>query len=67
MSDGLTPYHLSEIKGAMNVSLSSFDHENLVVQEPRWFKKLTGYRAHKRYHAGDVTQALLLLALSPES
>ncbi len=64
LSDGLTPYHLSEIPGAMNVSLHSFDHENLVVQEPMWFKKLTGYRAHKKYHAGDVTEALLLLATS---
>ncbi len=63
LSDGLTPYHLSEIPGAINVSLSSFDHENLVVQEPMWFKKLTGYRAHKKYHAGDVTEALLILSM----
>lgn len=62
-SDGLTPYHLSEIEGAMSITLNSFDHENLVIQEPMFFKRLSGYRVHKKYHAGDVTEALLILAM----
>ncbi|MBX9950586.1 MAG: GMC family oxidoreductase [Candidatus Obscuribacterales bacterium] len=63
ITDGLTPYSSSAVAGAMNVTLTSFDHENLVVQEPKWFKKLTGYRPNKNFHAGDVTEALLILAM----
>jgi pimeloyl-ACP methyl ester carboxylesterase len=63
-TDGLTPFDTSSIPGALNITLTSFDHENLVIQEPRWFKKLTGYRPHKKFHAGDVTEALLILAMS---
>lgn len=63
VTDGLTPYSSSAVAGAMNVTLTSFDHENLVVQEPKWFKKLTGYRPNKNFHAGDVTETLILLCM----
>lgn len=65
MSDGMTPYELSEIGGSRDVTLIAFDHENLVIQEPTFLKRMTGYRAHAQYHAGDVIEALLLLAVQP--
>jgi len=64
-SDGLTPYTPSEIRGARDVTLRAYDHENLVVQKPGIFKWLQGYRGNKRYQAGDVIEALVLTTFVP--
>jgi hypothetical protein len=66
-SDGLTPYDASEIRGATDVTLSGYDHENCVIQEPTLMKRLTLYRPHKEFHAGDVTETLLRLAFADYS
>ncbi len=61
-SDGITPYALSEIPGTRDVTLTAYDHENCVIQEPTLLKRLTLYRPNKRYEAGDVIESLLRLA-----
>jgi choline dehydrogenase-like flavoprotein len=63
VSDGVTPFVQSAIPGTRDVFLGGFDHENLVVYEPGWFKRLTGYRAHAFYVAGYVIEALLRLSV----
>lgn len=62
-SDGLVPHALSEIPGSRDVTLMAYDHEHPVIQEPTWGKRVTLYRANKKYHAGDVIECLLRLAV----
>jgi hypothetical protein len=62
-SDGITPYRLSEIPGTKDVTLLGYDHENLVIQQPTFWKRLTGYRPHKTYNAGDVIETMLRLVV----
>jgi cholesterol oxidase len=61
-SDGITPYRLSEIRAANDVTLLGYDHENMVIQKPTLLKRLTGYRPSREYEAGDVIESLLRLA-----
>jgi pimeloyl-ACP methyl ester carboxylesterase len=61
LSDGITPYAMSELQGVRDITLKSYDHENLVIQEPTLIKRLSRYRTSKDYEAGDVTEALLHL------
>lgn len=61
-SDGITPYELSEIPGASDVTLRGYDHEQSVIQEPTRLKRLTRYRASETYHSGDMVEALLRLS-----
>lgn len=61
-SDGVTPWEMSEIKGAGDVTLTNYDHEQCVIQEPTLLKRLTGYRPHKVLNAGDVIESLVRLA-----
>lgn len=61
-SDGITPYQLSEILGANDVTLEGYDHEQSVIQEPTRLKRLTGYKANADYESGDVVEALLRMA-----
>jgi hypothetical protein len=61
-SDGITPYSLSEIRAANDVTLLGYDHENMVIQKPTLLKRLTGYRPSREYEAGDVIESLLRLA-----
>ncbi|MBS2009015.1 MAG: GMC family oxidoreductase N-terminal domain-containing protein [Cyanobacteria bacterium SZAS TMP-1] len=61
-SDGITPYQLSDIPGVKSVTLRAYDHENCVMQEPTRLKRLTGYKPHKYYEAGNVIESLLHLA-----
>ncbi len=62
-SDGLVPHALSEIPGTRDVTLLAYDHEHPVIQEPTWGKRITLYRANKKYHAGDVIESILRLAV----
>ena len=61
-SDGLVPHGLSEIPGTRDVTLLAYDHEHPVIQEPTWGKRVTLYKANKKYHSGDVIEVLLRLA-----
>ena len=58
-SDGMTPHAMSAIPGVRDVTLSGYDHEMLVIQNPSLLKRLTGYKPSKRYEAGDVIETLL--------
>lgn len=62
-TDGLTPYMLSEVHGCADITIVNFDHEQFVVQDPMFFKRLTRYKPHAFYHAGDVTETLLRLCV----
>jgi hypothetical protein len=61
-SDGMTPHALSAIAGSGDVTLMGYDHEQLVIQEPTIMKRLTLYKPHRHYEAGDVIEALVRLA-----
>jgi hypothetical protein len=54
---------ISEIPGSADVTLINYDHEQCVIQEPMWIKRLPRYKPHVFYRAGDVTEALLRIVL----
>jgi len=61
-NDGVIPYKRSEIAGVKDVTLTSYEHEHCVIQEPTLGKRLGGYRVHHYYEAGNVVESLLRLA-----
>jgi cholesterol oxidase len=63
-SDGVTPYEMSAIRGVSDITLKGYDHENLVIQNPTFLKRLTRYRPNKDYEAGNVIEALLRMILT---
>ncbi|HAM35333.1 MAG TPA: hypothetical protein DEB40_11285 [Elusimicrobia bacterium] len=62
-SDGLTSVDSAQVPGAHNICLQGLDHEDTVIQDAGWLKRLMGSRPNPAYRAGDITETILRLIL----
>jgi len=58
-NDGRVPADSARIPGAGEVLLPDVDHDNTVIKNPGWFKRLQGARANPDFDPGDFTEALV--------
>jgi hypothetical protein len=58
-NDGLVPAGSATVPGARNIHVQDFDHEDSAVEEPGWFKRLSGSRPNDAMRVGDVSEALM--------
>lgn len=60
-NDGRAPSESARVPGAQEAVLRDVDHDNTVIQNPGWFKRLMGARPNPDFDTGDFTEALVRL------
>ena len=61
-NDGRLPADSARVPGARGAVLLDVNHDNAVIQNPGWFKRLRGARPNPDFDTGDFTEALVRLA-----
>lgn len=66
-SDGLVPVSSARLPGAKSLFLEGLDHEDTVLQEPGWFKRLTGSGPRPDYAVEEVSRAIVSVLFPPRA